>query len=271
MSDVLDEAVRGDGDVLDEPGTARNDEFFVGYLPTPPRTKRFALAVGVALVLFAAGLQAALAASQRHPGEGLERSQAMELDGLFIQEPYPMIRFIGEDGELHTALFARGWKAGLGTRYAELDETPVHVRGRLFTRRDSRGPRHLFVLNGNPEPTDLDEATLARLDVPEEDLGEVELEGVIVDSKCAYGQMRPGDGRGHRACAQLCIAGGIPPVFVTVDVDGHELHMLLARGGASVAPSHFLDQVGEPVKLRGRLVHRGDLATLHATPVTPRE
>ncbi|MEO0326416.1 MAG: hypothetical protein AAF447_25940 [Myxococcota bacterium] len=255
MSDVLDDAVRGD--VVEEDG-----EFFVGYLPTPPRTKRFVLAIGVALVLFAAGLQAALAASQRGPGEGLERSQSMELDGLFIQDPYPMIRFIGEDDALHTALFARGWKAGLGTRYAELDETPVHVRGRLFTRRDSRGPRHLFVLNGNPEPTELDDATLESLDVPEEDLGEVELEGVIVDSKCAYGQMRPGDGRGHRACAQLCIAGGIPPVFVTRDLEGRETHVLLsnARGGSAIPP--LLEAVAEPLRLSGSLRRRGDLALL---------
>ena len=256
MSDLLDDAVK-------------DEEFFVGYLPTPPRTKRFALALGMALVLFGAGLQAALAASQRGPGAGLVRSRSMELDGRFVQEPYPMIRFLGEDGALHTALFARGWKAGLGTRFAELDETPVHVRGRLFTRRDARGPRHLFVIGGAPEPTDLDGAARGRLDVAAEELAEVELEGVVVDSKCAYGQMRPGDGRGHRGCAQLCIAGGVPPVFVTRDEASRETHVLLATAAGGNAIPDVLDHVGEPARARGRLEQRGDLAILRLTSIDP--
>ncbi|MEM1416255.1 MAG: hypothetical protein AAGH15_15210 [Myxococcota bacterium] len=256
-------------DRLDE--LAKDDEFFVGYLPTPPRTKRFALAVGVALVIFVAGLQAALAAFQRGPGDTLERSRRAELDGVFVQEPYPMIRYLTEEGEVQTALFSRGWKAGLGTRFAELDGQGVHVTGRLFTRRDARGPRELFVLNGSPEPTELDAEVQAKLAVEEESLGEVTLQGTIIDSKCMYGQMRPGDGRAHRACAQLCIAGGIPPAFVTKDAEGAETHYVLADAEGGNAIPRVLEFVAEPTRAVGTLVRRGDLVVLRLASITALE
>ena len=45
-------------------------------------------------------------------------------------------------------------------------------------------------------------------------LGVATLRGEIVDSKCYLGAMKPGDQKTHKACATLCIRGGIPPVLV---------------------------------------------------------
>ena len=121
---------------------------------------------------------------------------------------------------------------------------------------------------GDFEPAqNFSSADLARLtSVPSEDLGTVTLRGEIVDSKCYAGRMRPGVGHGHRACAQLCILGGIPPVLVTVGADGHETHYVLAstqgeRVNEAVAPF-----AAEPVEVRGRLERRGDLQVLHIDP-----
>jgi len=38
--------------------------------------------------------------------------------------------------------------------------------------------------------------------------------GEIIDPKCWLGAMKPGSGLVHKACAELCIRGGIPPFFV---------------------------------------------------------
>ena len=46
-------------------------------------------------------------------------------------------------------------------------------------------------------------------------LGRWKLTGEICDGKCYAGAMRPGRGLAHKACADLCLTGGIPPVFVS--------------------------------------------------------
>jgi len=40
--------------------------------------------------------------------------------------------------------------------------------------------------------------------------GEFDLVGEIVDSKCYFGNMNPGNGKVHRDCAVRCMSGGIP-------------------------------------------------------------
>src|SRR5690349_19376703 len=65
----------------------------------------------------------------------------------------------------------------------------------------------------------------------------VSLRGEIVDSKCFLGAMRPGNGKTHKACAMLCIAGGVPPMFVTRDSAGREEYYLLAGPDGGPAPS----------------------------------
>jgi len=244
---------------------AADDEFFVGYLDTPPKTKRFSLALGVALVLLAGGVAAAAATFQRHPGH---RTAAWgdPLTGVFVQEPYAHVRFVDEDGAQQTALLVKGWKSGMGQQLAEHDGREITVpRGALF----GRGDLHVYVLFGQPEPSEeLAEDVRDRLaDVEEEVLGEVELAGEIVDSKCFYGQMRPGDGSGHRPCAQLCIRGGIPPVLITRDAEGAETDYLVTTGDGGPAKDLVMSFLAEPVRVRGELRRRGDLRILRVTSI----
>jgi hypothetical protein len=92
--------------------------------------------------------------------------------------------------------------------------------------------------------------------VPSTDLGVVELAGEIVDSKCYFGVMNPGNGKVHRACAVRCISGGIPPAFAAKDASG-AIRTLLLSG---VDSREILDLVAEPVTVRGRLQRsEGDL------------
>jgi hypothetical protein len=58
-------------------------------------------------------------------------------------------------------------------------------------------------------------------------LGEVDLVGEIVDSKCYLGNMNPGNGKVHRDSAVRCLSGGIPPVFATNDFNGSPAVLLL--------------------------------------------
>jgi hypothetical protein len=80
------------------------------------------------------------------------------------------------------------------------------------------------------------------------DLGEVQLTGEIVDSKCYFGVMNPGNGKVHRDCAARCISGGIPPALLVRDAEGRSDTVLLAKWNREL-----LKHIAEPVTLRGRL------------------
>jgi hypothetical protein len=101
-------------------------------------------------------------------------------------------------------------------------------------------------------------------DAPREIHGRVTVNGEIVDSKCWLGVMRPGDGHIHKACASICILGGIPPMFVT-RADGVPSVMLLTLpDGSAIPPERILEFVADPVELSGIVEKRGDLTVLKA-------
>jgi hypothetical protein len=91
-----------------------------------------------------------------------------------------------------------------------------------------------------------------------EDLGEVQLTGEIVDSKCYFGVMNPGAGKVHRDCAVRCISGGIPPAFLVRDGSGKTVTILLANWKRAL-----LEHIAEPVTIRGRLSRAAGRLTLY--------
>jgi hypothetical protein len=93
----------------------------------------------------------------------------------------------------------------------------------------------------------------------ETDLGAVRFTGEIVDSKCFFGVMNPGNGKVHRDCAARCISGGIPPAFLVRDSAGRTKTLLLANWRRE-----WLDHVAEPVTIGGRLARSAGRLTLYA-------
>jgi len=63
-----------------------------------------------------------------------------------------------------------------------------------------------------------------------EHLGQVELEGELVDTKCWLGVMRPATGKVHRACAARCLSGGVPPGLLIRNDTGTTLVLLAGSG-----------------------------------------
>src|SRR5262249_1257716 len=91
-----------------------------------------------------------------------------------------------------------------------------------------------------------------------ENLGEVQLTGEIVDSKCYFGVMNPGAGKVHRDCAVHCISGGIPPAFLVRDSAGNTVTLLLANW-----KRELLEHIAKPVTIRGRLSRSTGRLTLY--------
>ncbi len=94
-----------------------------------------------------------------------------------------------------------------------------------------------------------------------QDLGSQTLRGEIVDAKCYYGVMKPGRKKPHRACASLCIRGGIPAVLLSQQRNSRRAVILVPNGEEPIG-SELLSRIAEPVQVEGIVQQRGDLQFL---------
>lgn len=235
-----------------------DDEIFVGYLPTPPRTLRFVRWVIALCLVLVPALAALLVLGTGGSGRGvapLVQTEGEGLVGLLETEPYGVLWIPGESGPEGVLLVSQG-KFGLGSQFDALDGTIVRVAGVILERDGQR----MIELGTAPDAATLgDDVSSTLRSRAEASLGEVVVTGEIVDEKCWLGRMRPGGGRTHRACAQLCVAGGIPPVLVGTDADGHDVRALIVDEVGAPATEWVLPFVAEPVRVRGELVRDGSL------------
>lgn len=240
------------------------EEFFVGYLKTPPKLAAFLALVSVLMIGLGIGGGLAMVAGQEDYGAGRFAGGYQEHLGVLETAPYPMLRMPPSEGypEGRTIILSNPGKRGAQGRAANHDGTIVDVGGVFITREGAR----LLQVGGAAkirpaeDPAPLDGFT-PHPDVP---LGQVSLRGEIIDTKCYLGAMRPGQGKVHRACANLCLMGGIPPMLAVYHEDAPPTLFLLANADGNPLGAEILDYVGPYVSLEGDLFRRGDLLILHA-------
>jgi hypothetical protein len=244
-------------------GQDQDEPFFIGWADTPPADRRFFLRAGLGLTAAAGGLGLGLAALQQAPGPGHWDPDAIrEWRGIVSAEPYAMLRTNDLGPGPRTALLSCLGKCGVAARIGALAGQPVVVTGSLI----QRGPHAMIAVDevGDWIRHDAGARPDAALDFPVPQLlGEVSLAGEILDSKCWFGAMRPSTGKVHKACASLCIRGGIPPAFFVRGAGQQGALMIMSTGGRAYGPE-LLGLVGEAVRLSGRVFRRGDLLVLDA-------
>ena len=246
--------------------TNADDDFFVGYFKMSARSSRFAIGVGIVALLLGVGLGLAVVLTQQNPGPGLLPHRSGEgFRGLVLDRPYPHMRYFADDGTIRTLLLTSGGKFGITPPDGR--ET-LEAKGTLLERDMGRilaGPS--FAPSSLESSSGSDSVLRKELeDAADTRLGKVRLKGEIVDSKCYFGSMRPGGGRGHRACAQMCIAGGIPPLLVVRDGEGGETHILLCSPAEEPVNDAVLPFVAEPVAIEGELLSRAGMLILKFEP-----
>lgn len=247
----------------------RRDPIFVGYLPTPTRDRWFLGRSIPILLVVVAIIAAGLSSDQRPPGDGVwDLSTEVVLEGELVPGPYPVIRVADPEavGGVRTWLLVEPGKFGTVPRLRELgigDEsgtTPVRARG-FRIERDGRAM--LELLPGADGLEIVDGGTIAS-----PPLETVRLEptgsfrGEIVDAKCWLGVMKPGAGKPHKACATLCIDGGVPPMLVWLDEEGRRRRAIVVGEDGESIVARFRMLVADPVVLVGRLEQRDDLVIL---------
>ena len=226
-------------------------EFYVGYLPMPARLKRtirrVVIAVGVLAVVAAAIL---IVGQQPFATSTFEFQQYREFRGTLLTEPYPALTIPGREPPW---LLVGAGKHGVGD-LRRWSGREVALKGERIYRTSGSTEDHMIEL----APGSLTARGEGNPVQGSGNLGEVQLTGEIVDSKCYFGVMNPGAGKVHRDCAVRCISGGIPPAFLVRDSSGTLVTLLLANW-----KRELLEHVAEPVTIRGRLTRSAGRLTLY--------
>lgn len=234
----------------------QDDALYVGYLPAPAAHARFVRTLYAVLILCVIALGSAFALSMRDPGDAVwSSSRAREWRGVMVAAPYPMLLPDGQNGGRPLLIVELG-KFGADRRAAPHVGNYVQLRGWLL-ERDGRQMIELV-----PEADAITPLGVAHVRVDASPTAHVVIRGEIVDAKCYYGAMKPGDGKGHKACAALCIGNGLPPILVATDERGARRYILLTDGRGDSARDAVLEFVGEPVEVRGALRARHGVETL---------
>ncbi|MEM7670366.1 MAG: hypothetical protein AAF317_14710, partial [Pseudomonadota bacterium] len=229
----------------------------------------FLLAIGGALIVLFCGVAWVIGATQDDPGPGAFQFAygRQTVTGVLELHPYPILRVT--EGTEHipagrTLMLSAGGKLGLMERAMPLDGRMATASGVIL----SRGDLDMLQVRGGKQGLDLAEGVPP--EILTEDLGRWRLAGEVCDGKCLVGAMRPGRGLAHKACANLCIVGGIPPVFVsTQPVDGAEFLLVAGPDGTEMA-AELYDHVGAFIEVEGAIERRGDLLIFRAEPDTVR-
>jgi len=254
-----------------------NDEFYIGWeakaAPGIGQTMRRAV---IGLLLLAAGAAVVLAASQRLIGTGVfEWGNEKSFTGILQTQPHPHLLVprpragddhawqgvIARPSAFSTYFLVAPWKFGLNRdSLAALDGKTVSLQGSLIYLGNQT---MIEVLPDSILATNSATSRPLPSAIP---LGKQMLAGEIVDSKCFFGVMNPGQLTPHRACAIRCISGGIPPVFLVRGKDGTVIYLLLVSADGKPVNQQVLDFVAEPVQITGEVERQGDLLILRADP-----
>ncbi|WP_299295510.1 hypothetical protein [uncultured Tateyamaria sp.] len=232
--------------------------FFVGYLPAPGPLRVFLLA---ACMLVIAGLGTAgylMGAAQDDPGPGAFRFDygRQTVTGVVEMTPYPVIHVTEGNDRIKPGdsfMMTAGGKSGVDSRAMPLNGQLAQVSGIVL----ERGDLYMMQLRGGRNGLRAAEGDAPA--IPIEPQGRWQLTGEICDGKCLAGAMRPGRGLAHKACANLCLLGDVPPIFVSSQpVLGSEFLLVTGPDGTRL-PRDAYDYVAQFITAEGEITKRGDL------------
>ncbi len=248
--------------------------FFVGYLPVPKALVGFLAVIVGAVVGGGLVVAAAFALGQGGWGDASFKwgDGYQTRAGILQVAPYPVL-YVAPDDDYpngRAVVLSGQGKRGVQRRAEALDGKPTELAG-IGLGRSEVGIEFIQV-GGRVKLGAAEEGLVpAGWQGPEPvDLGDRTLSGELVDSKCYLGAMRPGQGKTHKLCANLCVIGGIPPMFVVYREVGDPLVMLLADSSGGPVPEAMLNHTSHYVELSGRLERRADLLVFKVDPASPR-
>ncbi len=252
-----------------------NNEFYIGWMPkTPPSfVKHIRKVLLVVFMLFVvSGILLGLFQKKFSTGN-FEFGTLTAVKGIYFNQPVPLIKIIngrdifGNPSYVTVPLLgfgkmgAEGVIAGLEKEQnISLNQKEITLKGTLLYNDG----KLLLQVDSNDHPlTAVGNIATADMLPQKKQLGKMTIKGEIVDPKCYFGVMKPGQGKPHKDCAIRCILGGIPPVMRVVDSKGVANYYLVVGPNGEKMNEAVQHYVGEPVALEADAVQYGDWIILY--------
>jgi len=235
--------------------------FYIGWQDKMPKehrstVKKFIIIIFVALPILAFSIIYAQRGFNNHQ---FELGKSTELTGVYHSSPVPTLEVLRSEmkAELSNHVLLVGYgkfgaegimktitkdKGGLDGKRITLSGTLIYGDGKTILELSKKSKSLVAIHKDIVTVNDVKQQSKKVLN---------NITGEIVDPKCYFGVMKPGEGKIHKSCAIRCISGGIPPVFKTKgDQNKNEYYILLGENGEKIN-HQLLDKVAEKVAVNG--------------------
>jgi len=263
------------------------DEFYIGWMPEAPEgfAKHIKKAVLVLVVVVITAAVVLGLFQKRFSTAAFEFGVLTELKGVYHSNPVPLLRVMSRKDVFGHASFVTiplvgyGKNGAGGTMKTLGEEKGQDLEGKLLTLKGTllyNDGKILMQVDRSDDPlvtvSEKDFLSPATKGEGEKvylpaakDLGMQTLSGEIVDPKCYFGVMKPGQGKPHKDCAIRCILGGIPPVLRVTNAEGASHYYLLAGAEGEPMNEKVKDVVAEPVSITAKAVQYDDWIVLYTS------
>lgn len=246
-----------------------NEDFYIGWMQNAPSSfARFARKYLLLLFFIVVTLGFLLAMNQKKfSRSNFEFGKTTVVKGIYFSSPVPHLLVADQNDYVMIPLVgygkhgAEGVMEELGAQYkSSLSGKQISVRGTLLYGDG----KVLMQIDKHDDPLMNVSNEAGTLPVIETDEGEVSLTGEIIDPKCYFGVMKPGEGKVHKDCAIRCILGGIPPVLKMVNGKGANAYILLSGKNIN---DRVKDFVATPSEITGHLKKYNDWEILEVNTI----
>jgi len=250
-----------------------DNDFYIGYMPKASgKFGRTGWIAAIGLIVIGTLIAGAITTSQPDfPPSIFEFGVEREFEGVITESPYPILNVLRPGTEDAMPQYSPYYlvvfgKSGAQDAVQGMNGKRVKLKGSLIYREQQT---MIEVLDGSIEVlSDVPAESAPALAGEGISLGEKTLTGEIVDSKCFLGVMNPGELKLHKACATLCIAGGIPPVLVVRNKQSLATYFMLVSKEGQAVNEQVLPLIATPVEISGEVIKYGELLVLKADPAT---
>jgi len=252
-----------------------SNEFYIGWQSKAPDSfSRHVKKMAIVLMAIVIILAVLLSLSQKKFTTGnFEFGTLTTVQGFYFSKPVPALKVVnGKDifGNLsyitipligYGKFGAEGVMADIEKEKKEsLDEKEMSLKGTLLYNDG----KLLMQIDANDQPLiEFSHATSSNMLPVREELGIQKFRGEILDPKCYFGVMKPGQGKVHKDCAIRCISGGMPPMLRVSNAKGEENYYIIVGEDGERMNDQVKDYVAEPVELNARAVRYDDWIILY--------
>jgi hypothetical protein len=247
------------------------DDFYIGWLPKAPGTfAKFVRKYLYALVLVVIAVGIALAIFQKQFSTAtFEFGKITTVKGTYSAFPVPHLSVINEKERTMIPLVGYGKSGAAGIMHQLEQEIAAPIENKEITLKGQLmyGDGKVIMQVDKKENPLLSVSMDEKGRSASKDLGNLSFTGEIVDPKCYFGVMKPGEGKPHKDCAIRCILGGIPPIMAITNRKGERNYILLTKSDGTRINEQVKDFVAVPSIVSGHAIQYDNWIVLQVNEI----